>query len=59
MNGRDFDEANSLVYFTFVGTGTYLVFWQILIVVLLIALIIAAIVVCISTLFKNLPVDMD
>ena len=27
MNGKDFDETNSVVYFTFVGTGTYLVFW--------------------------------
>ena len=57
MNGRDFDEMNSQVYFTFVGTGTYLVFWQILLVVLLIALIIAALIVCITTLFSKLPVD--
>lgn len=27
MNGKDYDEVNSQVYFTFVGTGTYLVFW--------------------------------
>lgn len=54
MNGKDFDDTHSQVYFTFIGTGTYLVFWQILIVVLLIALIIAAIIVCISTLFTRL-----
>jgi len=27
MNGKDADESNSVVYFTFVGTGSYLVFW--------------------------------
>ena len=27
LNGKDFDEANSNVYFTFIGTGSYLVFW--------------------------------
>ncbi len=57
MNGKDFDEEHSTVNFTFIGTGTYLVFWQILVVVMLFALIIAAIIVCISTLFNRLSRD--
>ena len=51
MNGEDYDEGNSLVEFTFVGTGTYLVFWPFIIGALLIGLLVAALVICCSAFF--------
>ena len=37
MNGQDYEEETSAVDFTFVGTGTYLVFWPFIIGALLIS----------------------
>lgn len=43
--------------FTFVGTGTYLVFWPFIIGALLIGLLIVALVVCCATLFQKMSMD--
>ena len=51
LNGQDFDEDNSDVDFTFVGTGSTLVFWPYVIGTLLIGLLLVAIVVFCSALF--------
>lgn len=51
MNGQDHNEDNSQIEFTFVGTGTYLVFWPFIIGALLIGLLIVALVVCCATIF--------
>jgi hypothetical protein len=51
MNGVDHEDSTSQVEFTFVGTGTYLVFWPFIIGALLIGLLVVALVVCCSTLF--------
>ena len=51
MNGQDHDEETSQADFTFVGTGTYLVFWPFIIGALLIGLLIVALVVCCSAIF--------
>lgn len=53
MNGVDHEDQNSELEFTFVGTGTYLVFWPFLVGVLLVALLIVAIVVCTATIFNK------
>ena len=52
MNGQDHDEDTSQIDFTFVGTGTYLVFWPFIIGALLIGLLIVALIACCSTLFQ-------
>jgi len=51
MNGQDYDEESSEVDFTFVGTGTYLVFWPFIIGALLIGLLLLALVVCCAAIF--------
>jgi hypothetical protein len=51
MNGVDHDEMTSQIEFTFVGTGTYLVFWPFVIGALLIGLLILALVMCCATIF--------
>jgi hypothetical protein len=51
MNGVDHDESSSTIEFTFVGTGTYLVFWPFIIGALLIGLLIVALVLCCTTIF--------
>lgn len=51
MNGVDHDEASSNIEFTFIGTGTYLVFWPFIIGALLIGLLIVALVLCCTTIF--------
>ena len=57
MNGVDHDELTSQIEFTFVGTGTYLVFWPFIIGALLIGLLIIALVVCCATLFQKLSME--
>jgi hypothetical protein len=57
MNGQDFMEENSQVDFTFVGTGTYLVFWPFVIGALLLGLLIIALVVCCSLIFQSISLD--
>jgi len=51
MNGINHDEETSQVEFTFVGTGTYLVFWPFIIGALLIGLLVVALVFCCATIF--------
>ena len=51
LNGVDHNEDQSQVEFTFVGTGTYLVFWPFIIGALLIGLLIVALVVCCAMIF--------
>lgn len=51
MNGVDHEDQNSELEFTFVGTGTYLVFWPFLIGALLIGLLIVALILCSATIF--------
>jgi hypothetical protein len=51
MNGQDYEEEASSIDFTFVGTGTYLVFWPFIIGALLIGLLVVALVVCCATIF--------
>lgn len=43
QNGKDFDEENSDVEVTFVGTGSFLGFWSAILATLLIGLLIVAI----------------
>lgn len=57
MNGQDHDEESSQADFTFVGTGTYLVFWPFIIGALLIGLMIVALVVCCAALFQKLSMQ--
>lgn len=57
MNGVDHEEETSQVEFTFVGTGTYLVFWPFIIGALLIGLLIVALVVCCATIFQKMSMD--
>lgn len=57
MNGQDHDEDSSQADFTFVGTGTYLVFWPFIIGALLLGLLIVALVVCCSALFTRLSLQ--
>lgn len=51
MNSVDHSEEASQIDFTFIGTGTYLVFWPFIIGALLIGLLIVAVVVCCATIF--------
>ena len=57
LNGQDHDEETSQGEFTFVGTGTYLVFWPFIVGALLIGLLIVALVVCCATLFQKMSMD--
>jgi hypothetical protein len=57
MNGVDHEDASSELEFTFVGTGTYLVFWPFLIGALLIGLLIVAVIMCSATLFQKLSME--
>lgn len=51
MNGVDHEVESSELEFTFVGTGTYLVFWPFLVGALLIGLLIVALILCSATIF--------
>lgn len=51
MNGVDHEDQTSELEFTFVGTGTYLIFWPFLIGALLIGLLIVALIMCSATIF--------
>jgi hypothetical protein len=53
LNGQDFDEENSDVDFTFVGTGSTLVFWPYVIGTLLIGLFLVALIVFCSALLQK------
>ena len=53
MNGVDHEDNNSELLFTFVGTGTYMIFWPFLLGVLLIGLLIAAVIMCTATIFQK------
>ena len=57
MNGVDHEEASSELEFTFVGTGTYLVFWPFIIGALLIGLLITALIMCSATFFNKLSME--
>ena len=51
MNGVDHEVESSELEFTFIGTGTYLVFWPFLVGALLIGLLIVALILCSATIF--------
>ncbi len=53
MNGVDHEDNNSELLFTFVGTGTYMIFWPFLLGVLRIGLLIAAVIMCTATIFQK------
>jgi hypothetical protein len=53
MNGQDFDEESSDVDFTFVGTGSTLVFWPYVIGTLLIGLLLVAMIVFCSAILQK------
>ena len=53
LNGQDFDNDNSDVDFTFVGTGSTLVFWPYVVSTLLIGLLLVAIIVFCSALLQK------
>jgi hypothetical protein len=57
LNGQDYDEDSSDALFTFIGTGTYLVFWPFIIGALLVGLLILALVVCCSMLFNSISMS--
>ncbi len=57
LNGQDFDEESSDVDFTFVGTGSTLVFWPYVIGTLLIGLLIVALVVFCSALLQKISFE--
>ena len=57
MNGVDHEELTSELEFTFVGTGTYMVFWPFLIGALLIGLLITALILCSATLFQKISME--
>ena len=57
MNGQDFDEDSSDVDFTFVGTGSTLVFWPYVIGTLLIGLLLIALIMFCSTLLQNVSFE--
>jgi hypothetical protein len=57
MNGVDHEDDSSELEFTFVGTGTYLVFWPFLVGALLIGLLIVALILCSATIFQKLSLD--
>lgn len=53
LNGQDFDEDSSDVDFTFVGTGSTLVFWPYVVGTLLIGLLLVALIVFCSALLQK------
>lgn len=53
LNGQDFDDDNSDADFTFVGTGSTLVFWPYVIGTLLIGLLLVALIVFCSALLQK------
>ena len=53
LNGQDFDEENTEADFTFVGTGSTLVFWPYVIGTLLIGLLLVALIVFCSALLQK------
>lgn len=53
MNGVDHEDQNSELEFTFVGTGTYMVFWPFLVGALLIGLLVAALILCSAAIFNK------
>jgi hypothetical protein len=57
MNGVDHEEKTSELEFTFVGTGTYLVFWPFMVGALLIGLLIVALIICSATVFQKLSME--
>jgi len=57
MNGVDHEEKTSELEFTFVGTGTYLVFWPFMVGALLIGLLIVALILCSATVFQKLSME--
>ena len=57
LNGVDHDTSASNIEFTFVGTGTYLVFWPFIIGALLIGLLVIALVVCCATIFQKMSME--
>ena len=54
LNGQDFDEDNSDVDFTFVGTGSTLVFWPYVVGTLLIGLLLVAMIVFCSAILSKI-----
>lgn len=57
LNGQDYDEENSDVDFTFVGTGSTLVFWPYVIGTLLIGLLLVAMIVFCSALLQKVSFE--
>ena len=57
LNGQDFDEENSDLDFTFIGTGSTLVFWPYVVGTLLIGLLIVALIVLCSALLSKVNMD--
>ena len=53
LNGQDFDEDSSDADFTFVGTGSTLVFWPYVVGTLLIGLLLVAMIVFCSALLQK------
>jgi hypothetical protein len=57
LNGQDFNDAQSTLEYTFIGTGSNLAFWPWLVGTILIGLLIIALVVCCSSLWHRISVD--
>ena len=57
LNGQDFDEDTSEVDFTFVGTGSTLVFWPYVIGTLLIGLLLVALIMFCSALLQKVSFE--
>lgn len=56
LNGQDFDEEQSDADFTFIGTGSTLVFWPYVLGTLLIGLLLVALIVFCSALLNNISI---
>ncbi len=59
MNGNDFDEDKSEAEFTFVGTGSTMVFWPYIIGILLIGLLLVALVLLCSALWQKFSLEQS
>ena len=57
LNGQDFDEENSDTDFTFVGSGSTLVFWPYVIGTLLIGLLLVALIMLCSAILTNISFE--
>ena len=57
LNGQDFDDDNSDVEFTFVGTGSTLVFWPYIVSTLLIGMLLVAIIVFCSAILQKISFE--